>query len=151
MVIHSVARATDGAAPKSPAKLFGFKTSLIAAKLQTIIPPITKRRRRCVSNEVFELYKAPARRQGSWGIRCQLIFPPVSIFVQLAWTPVFVGVVPQVCVLVTTRTTTIATVAATAAPTPTATPPATPSPPPAAPAPDVAVVFTASVMFSGVA
>src|SRR5438046_6847623 len=44
-----VARATDGAAPKSPAKLFGFNVSLRTANMETMIPPKITRIRICVS------------------------------------------------------------------------------------------------------
>src|ERR1700746_144434 len=50
----SVASATDGAAPNSPAKLFGLKTSPRTEKNETAIPPIRKR-----SRSSFMLIDAP--------------------------------------------------------------------------------------------
>jgi hypothetical protein len=44
----SVARPTEGAAPNSPAKLFGFNTSPSAAKNETARPPIKKRKKSSV-------------------------------------------------------------------------------------------------------
>src|SRR3954447_5810024 len=46
MVRPRVARATEGAAPKSPAKDFGRKMSPRMAKRLTTVPPMKKRRRR---------------------------------------------------------------------------------------------------------
>ncbi len=43
IVMPNVASATEGAAPKSPAKLLGFKISAIIAKSETTEPPIKKR------------------------------------------------------------------------------------------------------------
>lgn len=43
IVSAKVASATDGAAPKSPAKLFGFNTSPMIAKTDTTAPPTRKR------------------------------------------------------------------------------------------------------------
>src|ERR1700739_527673 len=43
IVSPSVAKATEGAAPKSPAKLLGFSTSPIMAKKETTNPPIRNR------------------------------------------------------------------------------------------------------------
>src|SRR5712672_785613 len=43
-----VARATDGAAPSRPAKLFGFRTSPRIAKIETTTPPTTNRTRNSV-------------------------------------------------------------------------------------------------------
>src|SRR5215470_7633673 len=45
MVRPSVATATEGAAPNSPAKLFGLNTSPRTEKKETAIPPIRKRTR----------------------------------------------------------------------------------------------------------
>jgi hypothetical protein len=42
-----VASPTEGAAPNSPAKLLGFKTSARAAKKETINPPTRKRKTSC--------------------------------------------------------------------------------------------------------
>jgi hypothetical protein len=44
MVMASVPSATDGAAPKRPAKLRGLKMSPNAAKPETASPPMKKRR-----------------------------------------------------------------------------------------------------------
>jgi hypothetical protein len=44
-VITSVANAIDGAAPKSPAKLFGCNASPNAANAETAIPPAMKRKK----------------------------------------------------------------------------------------------------------
>jgi len=43
MVKPKVAKATEGAAPKIPAKLLGLKTSPITAKAVTNKPPMMKR------------------------------------------------------------------------------------------------------------
>ena len=47
IVSPSVARATDGAAPNKPAKLFGFSTSLRQANSKTIVPPTRNRNKYC--------------------------------------------------------------------------------------------------------
>src|SRR5579872_7000538 len=57
MVSTRVAIATEGAAPKSPAKLFGFRMSPKIANKETAKPPIKNRNRYCN-------VPSPAQRDG---------------------------------------------------------------------------------------
>src|SRR5882757_8703212 len=55
----SVARATDGAAPKRPAKVLGRRTSPSMAKVNTTTPPTMKRRRYSVISLLPEFRQQP--------------------------------------------------------------------------------------------
>jgi hypothetical protein len=59
-----VARATEGAPPKSPAKLFGLKRSPSKAKVETKAPPIAKRNKISVKDKWVHFLGSRAIRSG---------------------------------------------------------------------------------------
>src|ERR1700742_1299015 len=59
MVSPMLARATEGAAPKSPAKPLGFKTSPIKANAETIVPPM----RNLTTHSIRALLEKGSRRR----------------------------------------------------------------------------------------
>src|SRR5690242_9109081 len=81
----SVASATDGAAEKSPAKLFGFKTSPSTANSDTIVPPIANRK---ISSAMGE-YSSQST--------CDCILAPEGARDNGAATGTIPGVIPERC------------------------------------------------------